>query len=177
MTDLIESLNAGGTRAARWLALIGLIGLVGLALITIADVLMRWLLNSPMDGVADLGRLIVAVVVSTFFPLALAERRHISIKFLGSAFGPRGRAWLEFFSALVTMVFFTVLLWELFKFTEELFESGETTWILGLPVAPWWTAATAFMFICLPIQSAVLVSVFNTALAGGDDTPVEPGGH
>ncbi len=177
MPNVVESLNAGGASAARWLALIGLIGLVGLALITIADVLMRWLLNSPMDGVADLGRLIVAVVVSTFFPLALAERRHISIKFLGNAVGNRGRAWLELFSALVTMVFFTILLWELFKFTEELFEAGETTWILGLPVAPWWTVATAFMFICLPIQLAVLISVFLTALGGGDDSPVEPGAH
>jgi len=171
------SLLTGGTRAARLFAIAGLIGLVALALITIADVLMRWLLNSPMDGVADLGRLMVAVVISTFFPLALAERHHISITFLGKALGRRGHAWLEVFAALVTTVFFTLLSWQLYLFTEEMFESGETTWILALPVAPCWTAATVFMITCVPIQIAVLIQTYHIAMAGGEDLAAKAPGH
>ena len=63
----------------RWIALVGLVGFVVVALATIIDVLLRWLFGMPVDGVAEISRLIVAVSIASFFPLALADRHHISI--------------------------------------------------------------------------------------------------
>ena len=108
MKGTIASIDARASAWARGLALFGLVGLVVLTVITIADVLMRWLFNAPIDGVADIGRLIVAINISAFFPLALAERHHIAIEFLGKALGPRIHAWLDAIGAAVTSVFFPV---------------------------------------------------------------------
>ncbi len=173
MKNWLAMLDSRGTRAARWAACLGLIGLVGLALMTIADVLLRWLFNSPMDGVADIGRLMVAIIIASFFPIALAERHHITISFLGKLLGRRADAWLQAFSSLVTSVFFVFLGWQFIIYTEELHASGETTWLLGLAVAPWWGAATFFLLFCIPIQVLVVISQFQAATQRNlpDDDP------
>ncbi len=163
MKNWLETLDSRGTFAARWAACLGLVGLVALALMTIADVLLRWLFNSPLDGIADIGRLMVAIVIASFFPIALAERHHITIGFLGKFLGRRADAWLQAFASLVTGVFFVFLGWQFILYTTELHTSGETTWLLGLAVAPWWGAATLFLLFCVPIQLLVVVSQFRAA--------------
>ena len=164
MPKKLEAFDARCTFAARALAIIGLIGLVILAGMTITDVLMRWLFNSPIDGVADIGRLIVAVIIASFFPVALAEKHHISIDFLGKILSPRLSLWLEVVAALVTIVFFVVLSWQFAVFSLELHESGETTWLLALPVAPWWSAATLFLMVSVPVQTMVFLGKLAHAL-------------
>jgi len=168
MTSGLSELEARVNVFARRLALAGLTGLVAIALMTIADVLGRWLFASPIDGVTDASKLFVAIVVAAFFPGALAERHHISIQFLGNALGPRAKAWLNAFGSFVTMVFFAALAWEFVVYTEDLYESGETTWLLGWPVAPWWTITTLFMVLCIPVQLLVLISDVRTAARGTD---------
>ncbi len=95
----------------RWLALVGLVGLVAVALVTIGDVLLRWLFNSPVDGVSEVSRLVVAIAIASFFPMALAERHHISIEFLGAWLGPRVRLWLDSLAHLVASPIFLVFGW------------------------------------------------------------------
>jgi TRAP-type C4-dicarboxylate transport system permease small subunit len=171
MKNWLDRLDSRSTTAAQWAACLGLIGLVGYALMTIGDVLLRWLFNSPLDGVADVSRLMVAVIIASFFPIALAERQHITIGFLGSFLGARGDAWLQAVAALVTSVFFVFLGWQFIVYTDELNASGETTWLLGLPVAPWWAGATFFMLCCIPIQVVVVLSQFKKAFRGDSANP------
>ncbi len=52
----------------------------------------------------------------------------------------------------------------------EINESGETTWILGWQVAPWWTVTTIFMLICIPVQAVIFFHQIRAALRG-DITP------
>lgn len=163
MRNWLETLESRGTLAARFAACLGLIGLVGLALMTIVDVLIRWIFNSPIDGVADIGRLMVAIVIASFFPIALSERHHITIGFLGKFLSARADAWLQAMASLVTAVFFVFLGWQFIVYTEELHTSGETTWLLGLAVAPWWAAVTVLLLFCIPIQLLVVVSQFGAA--------------
>lgn len=142
---------------SKWLALLGLLGLVALALVTIADVMMRWLFASPIDGVSDLYRLIIAVVVASFFPSAFAERSHIAIHFLSAILRTRGRRIMAAFAALVTFGYACVLAWQLVRYTGEVYATGETTWLLGISVTPWWMAATAFIVLCVPVQLVVFM--------------------
>ncbi len=160
-------LSDGG--ATRWLALTGLVGLVAVALVTIGDVLLRWLFNSPVDGVSEISRLVVAVAIASFFPMALADRHHISIEFLGAWLGPRARLWLETLAHLTTSLFFLVLGWQFILYTMEITESGETTWLLGWRVAPWWTVTTIFMLICIPVQAVIFFRQIRAALRGDTD--------
>ena len=149
---------------SRWLALIGLIGMVAVALAIIIDVLLRWLFDSPVDGVAEISRLVVAISIASFFPMALADRHHITIEFLGAWMGPRARLWLDLFGHLATSFFFLVLGWQFILYLLEISDGGETTWILGWPVTPWWTVTTLFMLICIPIQGLVLYRQIRAVL-------------
>ncbi|MGE0746102.1 MAG: TRAP transporter small permease [Rhodospirillales bacterium] len=142
-------------RAVRLIAAVGLAGLIALAVLTVADVLLRWLFSAPIDGAGEIAKLLIAVVIAAFFPAALAERQHIVIDF-AKLLGPRIDRALAVFADIVTLAFFAAVAWRFVLYTAELARSGETTWILGWPVAPWWIAVTALVAVCLPVQAAVL---------------------
>jgi TRAP-type transport system small permease protein len=149
---------------ARFCALFGMLFLVALALITNVDVFMRWMFNSPIDGVTDVAPLMVAIVIASFFPFALAGRHHISITFIGNLLGPKGMAWLEAVGALVTLAFFVLLAWQFIVYTIDLDARGQTTWVVQLPVAPWWTVVSFFTVLCVAVQLIVLLTLLGRAL-------------
>lgn len=155
--------EARGHSVARLCALFGMAALVAFILMTIADVLMRWLFNSPINGVADTGPLIVAIVAAAFFPLSLSGRHHVSIGFLGGYLGPRATAWLEAFASLVTWVFFILLAWQIVRYTIELRQLGQTTWVVQIPIAPWWVVVSIFLVVCVAVQLMVVAAAFLRA--------------
>lgn len=164
--------EARGNSVARLCALAGMLALVAFVLMTIADVLMRWLFNSPINGVADAGPLIVAIVAAAFFPLSLAGRHHVSIGFLGGLLGPRATVWLEAFASLVTGVFFILLAWQIVRYTIELRQLGQTTWVVQMPIAPWWMVVSFFILVCVAVQVSVVMAAFFRAMNrrdGGKD--------
>jgi TRAP-type C4-dicarboxylate transport system permease small subunit len=119
-------------------------------------VLLRWLLAAPVDGLAEISKLLVAVVVASFFPLSLAERQHIAIDLLGTRLPAGARRLVEAFAAVVTLAVFALIAWRLGLYTDETARSGETTWILGWPVTPWWVAVASLIALCVPIQMVVV---------------------
>jgi TRAP-type C4-dicarboxylate transport system permease small subunit len=163
MTDWLTRLESRGTRVARFAALVGIIGLVVFAIMVILDVFMRWMFNDPIDGVADVAPLVVAIVVASTFPLAVAERHNVTINFLGNWLGPRGRAWLEVLAGLVTTVFFILLAWQFVFYAIKLDARGQTTWVLRLPVAPWWSVVAFFIVVCAAIRIIVFMVQFRHA--------------
>lgn len=142
---------------SRWIALIGLVGLVGLTLATIADVLMRWLFNSPIEGVHDLYGLVIAVIIGSFFPITLIEKHHISITFLGKAIGGRIHAFLNNFANIALLIFLILMSWQLINYVFEVIDTGETTWVLMWSIAPWWIVTTGIIIFCIPVQLFVTV--------------------
>jgi TRAP-type C4-dicarboxylate transport system permease small subunit len=182
----LQQLESRGKSAARLCAFCGMLALVAFILLTNLDVLMRWLFNSPINGVADVGPLIVAIVVSSFFPLALAERYHVSIEFLGNLLGARGRAWLETLAALVSLVFFVLLAWQIVVYTIDLNAIGQTTWVVQIPAAPWWAVVSFFLVLCVAVQLNIFLVQLSRAKSERDadehglalpkDTPRTDGG-
>ena len=158
----------------KWLALLGLVGLVALAFMSIADVMMRWLFSSPIDGVSDVYRLLIAVVVATFFPASFAERGHISIQFLATILPRKGRKVLTVLVATVTLAFTVVLGWQFVLYCLEVYSAGETTWLLGIDVTPWWSVVTVFILLCIPIQLIVLLAEMASEDTGAASDVIEP---
>ena len=170
----LDKLESRGSSVARLCALFGMLALVAFVLMTIVDVMMRWLFNSPINGVADVGPLIVAIVTTAFFPFALAERHNVSIGFLGGFLGPRAQVWLEAFAALVTWIFFILLAWQIVRYTIELRQLGQTTWVVQMPVAPWWAVVSFFIVVCVVVQVSVVIAEFSRAKNqrdGDEDRP------
>jgi len=102
-------------------------------------------------------------LTATFLPAALIERYHISIEFLGKWFGPRLHLVFDVLAALITLGFFTLMSWQFIHYTQELAAAGETTWIIGIIVAPYWWVVTGLVIFCVPMQLLVLLRVILRA--------------
>lgn len=165
-------------RITRIIAMIGLVCMVVLTLATIADVLGRWLFNHPIHGVHDLFKLVIAVVVGSFFPATLIERHHISITFLGGALGKRANHLLNTFGNAALLIFLVIMAWQLGRYVVDVRDAGETTWILQWSVAPWWGVATVCVILCIPVQLFVTIkdAIYPPAQAGHGHAPPSEGG-
>ncbi|MEQ8370026.1 MAG: TRAP transporter small permease [Alphaproteobacteria bacterium] len=166
-----SSLSESVARATRVIALVGLLGLLVIAGATIIDVLMRWLFNAPLDGLSDIGELVIVLMVAACFPAAIAGRHHITIRFLGKVSGVRGREVLDMFGQLMTLAFFTVTAWQLVDYVVDLMGNGQTTWLIGLPLWPSWTVAALLIVLCVPVQLVIVagqVVRLRLAFAGVD---------
>lgn len=175
----LDRVQKQSVRLSQVAALLGLAGLLAISLITIADVLMRWLFSAPITGVYDLSTLFIAVVLSACFPAALARRRHISVEFATRRLGDRANRMLDLFAGLLTLVFFVLLFWQLVVYSGELLRDGETTFILEIRIAPWWIASTAIFGLCGLVQFLVVLLDLRAVLAGlavPDGAPPAAGG-
>ena len=166
MDRLVDSLERATIRATRVIALIGLAALLILAIITMADVGMRWLFNQPITGVEDLSKLVVAIAIAASIPAVLAGRQNITIRFVGRWLGRRAELIFEIFGALVVFVVMAGMAWQIQVYTDELRVSGETTWLLGIKVAPFWQVVSVLLFLCIPIQLVVIAGLSVMAIRG-----------
>jgi TRAP-type C4-dicarboxylate transport system permease small subunit len=161
----------------RWTSKIVTIGFTGLAvvaLLTMFDSMMRWLSLPRISGFSDIGEVIFAVVIATCFPAGLVKGNNVSIRFLGSALGPRVNQWLESFGALATLVFFGLLGWQFIVLTWDLQINSRVTQTLEYPVAPWWWITTAIILLCIPVQVWVVFDRVSGAITGNIRLPLEP---
>ena len=150
---------------AHYLALIGFSGLLILAIMVVADIVLRALFDFPLKGVNDVAAIVMAVVVSACIPKSLLLKQNISIEVLGQSLGHRARHALESFAALAVMVFFILMVWQFIPYAQSVTASGQTTWVLKLPVGPWWWLATAFFGVAVLAQLAVFFTDVSLMLS------------
>ena len=156
-TEKISSMITHG------IALIGLALLLLIALATVLDVLLRWLFNNPIVGLADTYSLFMAMILASCFPLCIYNRGNVTIRFLGNILGPRGKNILDAFGNLITMIIFALMAWQFWLFTDELALDVETTWVLNLPVSPWWRVVTILIMICTPVTFLTFIQYVRAA--------------
>lgn len=155
---MIKKLDNLSRRFSNWLAVLGLFALVILASLTIANVFARWLFSSPLGWVEDIYRLLIAVVVASFFPSAFAHRGHMAIEFLNHILSPSIRKVLAILVSLIVFVFTIILGWQILLYAMEVWDAGETTWLHGFSVTPWWVLVSALLLTTIPIQLIVVMS-------------------
>lgn len=159
----LEERISGWTRA---IAVAGFVVLLAVAALTMVDVLLRWIANAPIKGLNDINGLAIAIVIASCFPLVVAERQNIVIRFLGDALGARPGRWLEALGSAALLAFVALIGWQLVLYTAGLAEAGRTTWHLRLPLTPCWSVATAVVLLCIPAQAIALVADVVRAVTG-----------
>ena len=164
---LFDRLEILTHRGARWVALLGLAGLLALAFATILDVFLRWLFNAPITGVRDAASLFVAIVISCALPTCMAERRNITIRFLGKITSRKWGDILEVFGNLFTLIIFALIAWQVWLYANELGAQKEVTMVLGWPLSPWWRGVSIILALCVPIQIMVILGFIKSLSSGG----------
>ena len=154
MLQRLERIGLGATRA---LSVAGLLLLMALAAMTLADGLLRWLANRPIEGVRDLGAVIVAVAVCCCIPVGLMERANISIRVARDLLGERASRVLDAFAALAALAVIGAMAWQFTVYAGKIARVGETTWILKIPTAPFWYVVAGILWLAVAVQLIVLI--------------------
>ncbi len=170
---MLEEIERRLSHVSRITGGVGVCGLLVVAVLTVADILARWLANAPLAGVDDISKLTIIVVIAACFSAGLFERRQIQIQFLGSALGARASAIFDAFGAIATTVMFALMTWQVAIYAADVTSTGETTFLLRIPVGPVWWIATILLAACIPMQAIVSLSEIVRAItrAGPPDRP------
>lgn len=124
----------------RWLrsgiAAICAVLLLAMMLLTMADVLGRYLMNAPVKGATELTELMLAAVIFIGLPAASLDRDHIYVDVLTARLSGWLQVVLEKAVALVSSGILGVVAWRLWKIGDQIAGYGGTTPTLKLPLAP-----------------------------------------
>ena len=153
-------------RVTQTVAIIGFCGLVVMALLIFYDGTARWVGLPRISGFADYGEVIFPLVIASCFPAGLLRQTNVTVKVIGNLAGPRANAAFELFAALVTLMFFAVLVWQFIELTAKYQSAGRTTRTIDIALAPWWWGTTAIMALCIPVQIYVTIAWARALLTG-----------
>jgi len=162
-------------RLAHALALVGFTGLLILATMVVVDISLRGLFDYPLQGVNDVAAVVMAVVVSACIPNSLLARQNISVEVLGNLLGGRAHHAINLFASLAVLLFFVLLTWQFIPYAASITARGEQTWVLKLPVGPWWWVATAFFAVAVLAQTMVALTDLGRLLGWESSTTPSSG--
>jgi TRAP-type transport system small permease protein len=149
---MLSALEQAALAATRALSVIGLAALMGLAGMTLADGLMRWVANQPIEGVRDLGGLAIAVAIACCLPIVMSERRNITIR-LAAEVSPRLSRVLDAVAAVVVCAVLAAMAWQLGLYAAKMARANETTFVLQIPVAPFWLGVDVILWCAVVVQA------------------------
>lgn len=120
----------------RLLTVIGAGCLAAMGLLTVMDVVGRYLLNRPIPGALELSEF--ALVLLVFLGLGSTGLRgsQVVVDIALDRFSPRWRAISDVLNALLAIGFWLVIAWRTAMQAQEVAIRGEVSTILGLPVYP-----------------------------------------
>ena len=157
---------------AAWLVFIAMA-------ISVYEVIMRYAFNSPTSWVHESVVMLVAVGFALGGPAALASDRHIRVKVLYDAAGPRCRLWLDRFNDLVTFGFCLAMSYAAFTMFwsashnplgEWQLERSGTSWNPPFPALVKGMILLALAIMCLQALLHVVQSLRGKPAPTPDDT-------
>jgi TRAP-type C4-dicarboxylate transport system permease small subunit len=137
-----------------------------MALLITWDGFARYLGAPRISGFSDYGEVVFPLVIASCFPAGLLRQTNVTVRVFGTMGGFRVNAALELFGAVVTLVFFGLLVWQFVLLAGQYADGGRTTRTIGLPLAPWFYVTVAIMAICVPVQTFVAYSWLRALILG-----------
>ena len=160
MLAALERVTLAATRA---LSVVGLVALMALAAMTLVDGLLRWVANHPIEGVRDLGGLAIALAIACCLPVVMIEKGNITIRLLEAA-SPRLSRGLDVFAAVLVLCVMVALTWQIWLYAAKMLRARETTFVLQIPVAPFWFGVSVILACAVLVQALVMLRAVSAAL-------------
>lgn len=144
----------------RWLTVVAAGCLAVMAVLTVLDVLGRYLLNRPLPGALELSEFTLGLLV--FFGLGLTGLTggQVVVDILYERFPPRLRAGADAVNAALGVALWALIAWRSAEQAWHVRLRGEVSTVLGLPTYPF-LYATA---LGCAVMALALVSRFLAAL-------------
>lgn len=121
-------------RVAAILAIVSGCVLLAVALLTVASVLGRWLLDRPVIGDVELVQLGVALAIVLALPYCQWHGNHLVVDVFTAHAGDPARRWLDRAARWAALVVFALLAWRAASGVADLVAAGETSMVLAIPL-------------------------------------------
>ena len=126
-------------------------------LLTVVDVALRYFLNAPITGTAEISKLMMIIIVFPALAWCALKRKHIRVTLIASRFPPRVQAILSSITLLAALGTYGVITWQCF--VESAVVNRQTSF-LQLPFTPfYWVMSAGFALFCLAIVVLVIEDI------------------
>ena len=150
-SPLVRLLNA----AAIWV-------LAGMMFLTFLDVLLRYLLNQPIQGAGEIVEFMMAIVVPFSIVICAQNRSHVRVDFIIEGMPTGAKEILNLVNDLVMLLLFIPITWQSFLFVRDEYSSNLTSAVLYIPTFPFvGIVAFAFLIFTLILLEQFLLSLIE----------------
>jgi TRAP-type C4-dicarboxylate transport system permease small subunit len=118
--------------------------LFGLMVLTFLDVAGRNLFNRPVNGTSEVTELALAAIIFLMLPRVAIAGQHIVIDLIDSLVPKAVIGWLDAFAALLGVVMFGLISWQVFVMAGKALGYEDKTPTLHIPLGPILYAMSAF---------------------------------
>ena len=130
-----------------------------LMMITVVDVICRYIFNAPLTGATEISELLMVLVVFLSLAWVSVERSHIRVDLLVNMWPRKVQLVVEVVTLLLSLSAYLIITWQS---AQESMDVKETTSLLRVPEAPFhWVMTLGLAMLCL----AIICHVIDNAAA------------
>lgn len=150
--------------------LVGSFGLIGLMLVVGGTVVYRWF-GGTFQGSYEVAETFTIVTITSAIFLATANRTHVDVRLVYQGFPRAMRRWTMTGVGLVSLIFWALVSYSVYRLALRLSVRGEITDVLRIDIVPFrWLIVTGFVGV-------TLVLAYQTWRWLLGDDPDADGGH
>jgi len=135
-------------------ALLGVVAsaiLLTMMLLTVVDVVARYVFSRPLRGAFEITELMLLVLIFAGLPLVSFADEHALMDFIDRLLGPRSQSWLERLVQLVNAAFMFLLTWLVWGKADRIWAYRDATDVLRIVYGPF----VYFMAVTLALAGVI----------------------
>ena len=130
--------------------------LLAMMLLTVVDVVARYVFSRPLRGAFEITELMLLVLIFAGLPLVSFADEHAVMDFIDRLLGPRSQGWLERSVQLVNAAFMFLLMWLVWLKANRIWGYRDTTDVLRIVYGPF------VYFMAVTLALAGVIHVYKT---------------
>jgi len=147
----------GVTRTAReGLSTFAALVLTGIMMVSVVDVIGRYILKLPLPGSSEITEILMAVLIYAGLPIVSLRRSHICVDLLDHVVPPRIRPVRNAMVGILSAAVLAVIAWRLWVYADQIRLSRDVTEYLKLPQAPF------AYFLSVLAALAAMIEIYRT---------------
>ena len=115
------------------LSKLGAIALFGMMALTTADVICRYMFNSPILGAFEITEFLVLILIFSFLGYAQSQKTHVSVDLLIEQFPKKHQIVVDLFNHVVCLLLMILITWMGAINALDLMHAGESSPNLAIP--------------------------------------------
>ncbi|MEC7489625.1 MAG: TRAP transporter small permease [Pseudomonadota bacterium] len=155
---MIEHLDRVVRHVAFWA---GGLFLLALTMVTVSDVIMRTVFNSPILGGRDIAQLFLVIVVSASVAYSGRSGGQVVVELFGNFVGERATRWTDIVVKFIGFCMLLVLSWHLSVSGSAALEFGEASGTLQISYGPFMHLSAAGIMLYAIVLLIEIISIFR----------------